>query len=94
MPERYFDIRWPDGVEQSCYSPSSVVDDFFTPDQQYSLAEFMSLSEKALHLASEREKNKYGFYCSSAADQLAQLKARSSHFSATELVTVLRIHNG
>ena len=94
MPERYFEIRWPDGVEQSCYSPSSVIDEFFIPEQQYSLAEFILLSEKALTLASERVKRKYGFYCSSAADQLAQLKARSSHYSATEMVTVLRIHNG
>lgn len=94
MPERYFDIRWPDGVEQSCYSPSSVIDEFFSPEQQYPLADFMQLSEKALNLASERVKSKYGFYCSSAADQLAQLKARSSQFSAVEIITVLRIHNG
>jgi uncharacterized repeat protein (TIGR04042 family) len=27
MPELYFHVRWPDGVTQRCYSPSTVLED-------------------------------------------------------------------
>ncbi|MET9080315.1 hypothetical protein ABZX77_00205 [Streptomyces sp. NPDC004237] len=30
MPEMYFDVRWPDGDVQRCYSPSTVIEDYFT----------------------------------------------------------------
>lgn len=92
MPETYFDIRWPDGREQTCYSPSSVVADFFQAETDYSLAEFLSLSEKALMLASERVRQKYGYYCSSAADQLQRIQQTATKFSSQDAVTVLRIH--
>ena len=28
MPETWFHIRWPDGSEERCYSPSRVIKDF------------------------------------------------------------------
>ncbi|MGB3620865.1 MSMEG_0570 family nitrogen starvation response protein [Ketobacter sp. MCCC 1A13808] len=92
MPERYFDVRWPDGVEQRCYSPSSVVDQFFTPEHSYDLSEFVRRSEQALTLASERVRDKYGYFCSAAADQLSQIKFRSEQFEKQDTVTVLRIY--
>jgi uncharacterized repeat protein (TIGR04042 family) len=93
MPETYFDIRWPNGKEQSCYSPSSVVSEFFQAESDYPLAEFMSLSESALSQASERVKLKFGYYCSSAADQLKQLQQTATQYNATDTVTVLRIRH-
>ena len=94
MPEMYFDVQWPDGSEQSCYSPSSIIEEYFKPGSEYSLTTFVSLSEQALTLASERVKNKYGYYCSSAADQLATIKTRASDFQGTDSVMLLRIRNG
>ena len=94
MPEMYFDVQWPDGSQQSCYSPSSVIQDFFQPGTEYSVNDFVSLSEQALTQASERVKNKYGYYCSSAADQLASIRLTANGFEAKQTVTLLRIRNG
>ena len=49
-----FVIRWPDGVVESCYSPSLVIKDFFAPGESYPLADFVERSRTALHIASER----------------------------------------
>ena len=91
MPETYFDIRWPDGREQSCYSPSSVIQDFLVPERAYALEDFVRLSERALTLASERVKQKYGYYCSSAADQLNRIQTHAQQFNADDSVMILRI---
>lgn len=93
MPETYFDVRWPDGHEETCYSPSSVVADFFQPETDYPLADFLARSESALSLASERVKNKFGYYCSSANDQLHRIQHRARQFSGQDTITVLRIHS-
>ena len=60
MPEMRFVIRWPDGVVESCYSPSLVVKEFFAPGESYPLADFVERSRTALHIASERVEAKYG----------------------------------
>lgn len=93
MPETYFEVRWPDGYEETCYSPSSVVADFFEPETAYTLPDFLARSESALTLASERVKQKFGYYCSSAADQLQRIQATAARFSGQGNVTVLRIHS-
>ncbi|RLT92304.1 MSMEG_0570 family nitrogen starvation response protein [Ketobacter sp.] len=92
MPETYFRVRWPDGKEQSCYSPSSIVADYFRPETDYSLTDFIRISESALGEASERVKQKFGYYCSSAADQLQQIRQTAARFEASDRVTVLHIH--
>lgn len=93
MPETYFRVRWPDGQEQSCYSPSSVVAEYFKPDTEYGLQEFLGISEAALGEASERVKQKFGFYCSSASDQLQQIRQTAARFEASDRVILLKIHN-
>ena len=75
MPEMRFQIRWPDGTEESCYSPSLVIKDFFEPGAAYPLAEFLSRSREALTIASDRVKARYGMPCSLALGQLARLDA-------------------
>jgi uncharacterized repeat protein (TIGR04042 family) len=81
MPEMRFSIRWPDGVTESCYSPSLVIKDFFSPGTTYPLAEFVARSRTALNIASDRVKAKYGFACSSAVDQLARIETTAKSFS-------------
>ena len=39
MPEMHWTLRWPDGSEDRCYSPSSVITEMFTPGQSYGLPE-------------------------------------------------------
>lgn len=90
MPEMYFQIRWPDGQEESCYSPSLVVGDFLTPGQSYPVADFVHRCDQALSQASERVQQKYGYFCSSAMDQLGRIRERAAPFAAEPdgLVTV------
>ena len=80
MPEMRFSIRWPDGTSESCYSPSLVIKDYFSPGEAYPVADFLERSRTALTIASDRVLAKYGFACSSAADQLARLEAGCSRF--------------
>ncbi len=80
MPATHFNVRWPDGSEDSCYSPSSVVHDYFKSGEVLSLTEFVAKSEVALATASDRVEQKFGYACSSAMDQLAAIKAKAAQF--------------
>ncbi len=80
MPERHFEIRWPDGHQEQCYSPSSTIENYLTAGQEYSVTNFLALTDKALNEASERVRQKYGFACSSAMDQLGKIKQRAASF--------------
>lgn len=75
MPEVRFSIRWPDGSEESCYSPSTAIKRHLNAGQIYPLAEFLERARAGLNEASDRVAAKYGFACSSAMDQLAQIEA-------------------
>jgi uncharacterized repeat protein (TIGR04042 family) len=76
----HFRIQWPDGDEANCYSPSQIVSEFFTPGHAYSLDDFVNRSRDALNIASERVRQKYGFACSAAMDQLAQIERDAEQF--------------
>lgn len=81
MPEMYFHVRWPDGVTQRCYSPSTVVEDYFVPGGQYELADFVERSRTALGIAGDRVKEKFGFSCTGASDQLAQIERTAATYA-------------
>ena len=80
MPAMHFTLRWPDGRAQRCYSPSLVIKDYFAPGSSYDLPDFMRRTREALGIASERVRAKYGFACSMALDQLAQIEAAAAPF--------------
>ncbi len=80
MPEINFQIQWPDGTQQSCYSPSLVVKQYFTPGEEYQLTEFVAKSRTALNIASDRVKEAYGFPCSRALGQLKQIESKASEY--------------
>jgi uncharacterized repeat protein (TIGR04042 family) len=88
MPEMHFFVRWPDGAEARCYSPSTVVRRYLEVGRTYPLGEFMERSRTMLAIGSERVRAKYGYACSGALDQLQELEARAADFGAGELVTV------
>ncbi|QFZ84077.1 MULTISPECIES: MSMEG_0570 family nitrogen starvation response protein [Variovorax] len=83
MPVMHVQVRWPDASETRCYSPSSVVQEFFVPGERYALEDFLQRSREALGIASERVRAKYGFACSQAMDQLAEIERIASRFTAT-----------
>lgn len=84
MPETHWTVRWPDGSEERCYSPSSVVTELFTPGQSYPLPEFLQRARIAMERASSRVAHKYGFACSSAMDQLDRIETRAASFEDQE----------
>lgn len=91
MPVMHFHVRWPDQSEMRCYSPSLVVRDYLEPGRTYGLADFLARSREALGIASERVRAKFGFACSQAMDQLAEIEqcARRFETQADATVTVL-----
>jgi uncharacterized repeat protein (TIGR04042 family) len=88
MPAMHFHLRWPDETESRCYSPSLVIKDHFEPGARYPLHEFMSEVRKAMHVASERVREKFGFACSMALDQLAQIERIAARFGPEAIVEV------
>jgi uncharacterized repeat protein (TIGR04042 family) len=80
MPEMYFHVRWPDGATQRCYSPSTVVEDYFTTGTEYELADFLERSRTALGIAGERVREKFGFFCTGASEQLTQIEQAASAY--------------
>lgn len=74
MPEVIFSIRWPDGVEEQCYSPSTIIHQHLSAGQSYPLEDFLRRVRAGLMEASRRVEAKYGFACSSAIDQLARIE--------------------
>jgi uncharacterized repeat protein (TIGR04042 family) len=81
MPEMRMSIRWPDGAQESCYSPSLVLKEYFQVGRSYPLADFRARSRAALTIASDRVREKFGFACSRAADQLARIEERCLAFA-------------
>ncbi|MDF1763803.1 MAG: MSMEG_0570 family nitrogen starvation response protein [Oleibacter sp.] len=78
MPAVHFYVRWPDGKEEQCYSPSTVINEHFKPGDTMPLSEFVPRAEQALTEASNRVAQRFGYHCTSAASQLEQIKHRAS----------------
>ena len=91
MPETRFRIRWPDGSEEDCYSPSTVIHDHLAAGQSYRVDDFDTRSRTALDLAARRVEAKYGFRCSSADAQAAKLARAIARYKPEETVTCLSI---
>lgn len=94
MPEMTFDVRWPDGRVQRCYSPSLVMHDYLTAGSDYTVSDFLDRSGTALHVASERVRAKFGFECSSAAWTKEQITAAAMDFPRDAAVRVLAMQPG
>jgi uncharacterized repeat protein (TIGR04042 family) len=90
MPAMHFHVRWPDGQETVCYSPSLIVKDYLSIGASYPMDDFLRRTREALDIASERVRQKFGFACSRASDQLGEIEAFSNMFCAPDdKVTVL-----
>ena len=62
---------------------AGFVTGLLAPGERYALADFMQRTRDALGQASERVCAKYGFACSQAMDQLAQIELTAARFAAT-----------
>lgn len=81
MPAMHYTLRWPDASESRCYSPSLVIHDYFEPGRDYALADFLRRVREATAIANERVQAKFGFVCSRAGDQLAEIEQRAAAFA-------------
>jgi uncharacterized repeat protein (TIGR04042 family) len=84
MPEMHFQVKWPNGAVDDCYSPSYVIEEYLVVDAEYPVADFVERTSTALTIASERVQARYGFACSSALDQLAAIRGRVAELNARE----------
>ncbi|MDX3852731.1 MSMEG_0570 family nitrogen starvation response protein [Streptomyces sp. AK02-01A] len=84
MPEIYFHVRWPDGATQRCYSPSTVVEDYLAVGVEYELSDFVERSRTALGIAGERVREKFGFFCTGASDQLAHIERTAAAYASAD----------
>ncbi|MFD1383527.1 MSMEG_0570 family nitrogen starvation response protein [Rhodanobacter aciditrophus] len=89
MPVTTFNVRWPDGKQESCYSPSSVIKNYFQIEHEYTVPEFLSVCDQALNEASERVRQKYGYACSSAMDQLSTIQMQCKRYDDPNSVIVV-----
>ncbi|PPI25256.1 MSMEG_0570 family nitrogen starvation response protein [Rathayibacter sp. AY1B1] len=80
MPEMTFHVRWPDGSEERCYSPSLVVHEFLGTGTAYSIEDFVSRSSEALRIASDRVRERFGFACTSALQQESDILRTAQRF--------------
>jgi uncharacterized repeat protein (TIGR04042 family) len=83
MPELHFVLRWPDGAEETCYSPSTIVRDHFVPGSVYPMAEFLARCRAALGAASDRVRAIHGSPCSLALGQLARIESTAAGFPSS-----------
>ena len=85
----HFHVVWPDNTQTRFYSPSLVVQDYLQVGQSYPLDDFLQRCRHALHIASERVRAKYGFACSQAMDQLADIEQLAAPFQTQADAQVL-----
>ena len=88
MPEIRFEIEWPDGTHETCYSPSLVVKQYLESEAEYELSDFMERSRAALQEGSNRVQAKYGFPCGLALGQLQRLEVTSAKYVNQDNVKV------
>jgi putative flavoprotein involved in K+ transport len=91
MPEMHFKIQWPNGRTEDCYSPSWIIEEYLSEGSDYSIADFVERVGAALNIASDRVRQKYGFACSSALDQLAAIHDTAGSLSADERARPVRV---
>lgn len=91
MPETTFTAELPDGTFQPCYSPSSVVKNYFRPGQVVPASEFIELSRTALNEASERVRQKFGFSCTATSASLSDIERWAGALPPDTPLTILHI---
>ena len=75
MPEVYMKIEWPDKKADRIYSPSSVIQEYFTSGEVLSLGQFEQKAVEALTKASGRVLAKYGYECTSAMSEIERIRS-------------------
>ncbi len=91
MPEVTFTVRLPDGEFRYCYSPSTIVKNYFEKGETIPASEFLEKSRKALTEASDRVRQKFGFSCTAASASLADIEHWAGDLSPEASLTIVHI---
>ena len=91
MPEVYFHIQWPDGEVTRCYSPSTIIREYFQTGATLTIEELAARSSEALAHASARVRDKFGFDCTSASSQLRDILSRARGFLPEDQVKIVSV---
>lgn len=91
MPVTYVHIKWPDQVEDQIYSPSSIIKNYFVPEQEITIAEFHTKCTESLNEASGRVAQKFGFACTSAMAEDIRISSLCKNYKETEIVEIISI---
>ena len=91
MPEVIFTVQLPDGTTKECYSPSTVVQHYFTAGEEMAVAEFLQRSRAALAAASERVRARFGYSCSSAAAQMEEIERWISQEPSQAIIRIISV---
>ena len=91
MPALNFKIEWPNGEIMECYSPSTVVRQYFTADDTLTIEALISISTAALDRASERVEERFGFVCTAAAEQKGKIIRAAAGFESNAVVRIIEI---
>jgi uncharacterized repeat protein (TIGR04042 family) len=92
MTETTFIAELPDGSFQPCYSPSSVVKNYFRAGQELPACEFVRLSRIALTEASGPVLQKSGSSSTVAHSSLSDIERWAGALPPTTVLTILHIH--
>lgn len=85
MPAVRFSVQWPDGEKAIYYSPSTIIHQFFKPDSTIALERFLEQVDVALDAASERVFERFGYYCSSAADEQVRIREKAKELASNHV---------
>jgi len=88
VPAVEFNVRWPGGGVQRCYSPSRAIEDALTAGASYPVKEFVARSRGALEEGSRRVRSKYGFACTASMAQAASIERTARDHPSDGLVLV------
>jgi uncharacterized repeat protein (TIGR04042 family) len=91
MPALNFEIEWPNGEITECYSPSTIVLQYFQDGDTFTIDELKGVSRTALNMAAKRVKERFGFECVSAVEQRDKILRNAACFGSGETVRILNI---
>ena len=91
MPVTYLNIEWPNEETDQVYSPSSVIQDYFTPGNLLPVDKFLQITNEALTEASERVRRKYGYACTSAQEEIRRVSLKCKDYDAINSVKIISI---
>ncbi len=85
MPAVSFSVKWPDGEKVEYYSPSTVIISRLDVGKAYPLKDFSNRAQESLCVASERVKEKFGYYCSAASAEQRKIQEKVTELSRKKI---------